>query len=143
MHGFSYVWTVDAWSFARVVRCHFGSDLHFLSLLILIFRFRLQLTVLEKRELHQDTQYSIRQKITTYMYPLKIETFYIKYIITTKEIEQNLPHGLFTLTLRIQILRGSLFYKRYFMQLVSADITISKKVVFCPISEIGLRHPLL
>ena len=52
---------------------------------------------------------------------------------TTKEIEQNLLQGLFTLTLRIQILRGSLFwpqkiklffYKRDIMQLFSADATI-------------------
>ena len=31
-----------------------------------------------------------------------------KHIVATKEIEQKLPHGLFTVTLRIQIPRGSL-----------------------------------
>ena len=54
----------------------------------------------------------------------------------TKEIEQNLPQGLSTLTRGIQIPRAAFFktkkiqkkfYKSDFMQLFSADVTIFKK----------------
>ena len=63
-------------------------------------------------------------------------SFYIDFwVMITKEIEQNLSQGLFTLTFRIEILRGSLFWShknlskklfftRDFMQLFSEDTTI-------------------